>query len=56
MEHFIKDMKIALEESRRMGLELKGLGLVESMYEELRDKGYGKAGTQALVKVIGDEF
>lgn len=56
VEHFIKDMKIALEESRRMGLELKGLGLVESMYEELRDKGYGKAGTQALVKVIGDEF
>lgn len=56
VEHFVKDMKIALEESKRMGLELKGLELVESMYEELCAKGYGKAGTQALVKVIGDKF
>lgn len=56
VEHFIKDMKIALEESRRMGLELKGLELVEAMYEQLSGKGYAKAGTQALVKVIGDEF
>jgi len=56
VEHFIKDMKIALEESKRMGLELKGLELVEAMYEELSSKGYAKAGTQALVKVIGNEF
>ncbi len=56
VEHFVKDMKIALEESKRMGLELKGLELVESMYEELCAKGYGKAGTQALVKVIGNKF
>ena len=39
-----------------MGLKLKGLELVEAMYEELSAKGYGKAGTQALVKVIGNEF
>ncbi len=56
VEHFVKDMKIALEESKRMGLELKGLELVEKMYEELCAKGYGKAGTQALVKVIGTKF
>jgi len=56
VEHFVKDMKIALEESKKMGLQLKGLELVESMYEELCAKGYGKAGTQALVKVIGNKF
>ena len=56
VEHFVKDMKIAIEESHRMGLKLKGLELVEAMYEELCAKGYGKCGTQALVKVIGDAF
>lgn len=56
VEHFVKDMKIAIEESHRMGLKLKGLELVESMYEELCKKGYGRCGTQALVKVIGDAF
>lgn len=56
VEHFVKDMKIAIEESHRMGLQLKGLELVESMYEELCAKGYGKCGTQALVKVIGEAF
>ncbi len=56
VEHFVKDMKIAIEESHRMGLKLKGLELVESMYEELCEKGYGRCGTQALVKVIGDAF
>ena len=56
VEHFVKDMKIAIEESHRMGLQLKGLELVESMYEELCAKGYGRCGTQALVKVIGDAF
>ncbi len=56
VDHFVKDMKIAIEESHRMGLKLKGLELVESMYEELSAKGYGKCGTQALVKVIGDDF
>ena len=56
VEHFVKDMKIAIEESHRMGLKLKSLELVESMYEELCAKGYGKCGTQALVKVIGDAF
>ena len=56
VEHFVKDMKIAIEESHRMGLKLKGLELVEAMYEELCAKGYGRCGTQALVKVIGDAF
>ena len=52
IDHFIKDMKIALEESKAMNLDLKGLALVEKLYEKLQEEGYGKNGTQALVKAV----
>ena len=52
IDHFIKDMKIALEESKAMNIELKGLALVEKLYEKLQEEGYGKDGTQALVKAV----
>ena len=35
VEHFIKDMGIALEEARRMGLALPGLALAEQLYLSL---------------------
>ena len=54
VDHFIKDMGIAIEESRRMGIKLPGLELVESIYEKLQAQGNGRDGTQALVKVLGD--
>ncbi len=54
VNHFIKDMGIAIEESHRMGIELKGLELVESIYRKLQEQGNGTDGTQALVKVLGD--
>ncbi len=50
VEHFIKDMTIAQDESRSMGLDLEGLTLVRSLYEALRDKGFGRSGTQALFR------
>ncbi|KIL73389.1 NAD(P)-dependent oxidoreductase [Bacillus badius] len=50
VKHFIKDMKIAIEESERMGLELPGLSLAKKMYEELALQGEGESGTQALFK------
>jgi 3-hydroxyisobutyrate dehydrogenase len=49
VEHFIKDLGIALQESRAMQLELPGLSLVKSLYEKVRDAGFGKKGTQALL-------
>ena len=52
IDHFIKDMKIAIYESRAMGLNLPGLRLVEDLYEKLSEEGYGRNGTQALVKAI----
>ena len=52
IEHFVKDMRIAIEESRAMGLNLPGLRLVEDLYEKLAEEGMGKNGTQALTKAI----
>ena len=49
VEHFIKDMGIALEESRRMKLALPGLALVHQLYVAVEAQGHGRAGTHALV-------
>jgi 3-hydroxyisobutyrate dehydrogenase len=48
VEHFLKDMRIALEESRRMGLTVPGLALVEQLYRSVQAIGLGRKGTQAL--------
>jgi 3-hydroxyisobutyrate dehydrogenase len=48
VEHFIKDMGIALEEAERMGLKLPGLALVKGIYEQAAAQGHGRDGTQAL--------
>ena len=52
IEHFVKDMKIALEEAENMGLALPGLSLVKQLYTALISQGYGRNGTQALVKAL----
>ncbi|MFP4474567.1 MAG: NAD(P)-dependent oxidoreductase [Desulfatibacillaceae bacterium] len=48
VEHFIKDMEIALEEAENMNLRLPGLALVRDLYMELVEAGQGRKGTQAL--------
>lgn len=48
IDHFIKDMGIVVEESKRMGFKLKGLMLVEEIYQEAQAMGFGSNGTQAL--------
>jgi 3-hydroxyisobutyrate dehydrogenase len=48
VEHFIKDMGILLDESRRMELCLPGLALVHQLYLSLKANGHGRDGTQAL--------
>ena len=48
VEHFVKDMGIALEESRRMGLAMPGLALVQQLYISLAALGHGRDGTHAL--------
>jgi len=48
VEHFIKDMGIALAESKRMGLSMPGLALAHQLYLSLQALGHGRDGTHAL--------
>ena len=48
VEHFIKDMGIALAESKRMGLAMPGLALANQLYVALAAQGHARDGTQAL--------
>ncbi|MFO0957724.1 MAG: NAD(P)-dependent oxidoreductase [Isosphaeraceae bacterium] len=52
VEHFIKDLGIALVEARRMKLCLPGLGLAEQLYQAVAAQGYGRKGTQALLLAL----
>lgn len=50
IEHFIKDLGIALTEAERMQLDLPALALARKLYQQLAEQGYGRSGTQALFK------
>src|SRR5262245_14615715 len=52
VEHFIKDMGIALAEAERMNLCLPGLALAKQLYEAVRAQGYGRKGTHALMLAL----
>ncbi|MDX1647000.1 MAG: NAD-binding protein, partial [Longimicrobiales bacterium] len=49
VEHFVKDMGIALDEARRMDLSLPGLALAHQLYVALQAQGGRRNGTQALL-------
>ena len=48
VEHFIKDMGIALAEAKRMELALPGLALAHQLYLALAAQGHSRDGTHAL--------
>ncbi len=52
MDHFIKDLGIALAEARGMDLSLPGLALAEQLYVATRAQGYGQRGTHALLLAL----
>ena len=52
VEHFIKDMGIALDEARKMNIGLPGLALAKQLYEIVRARGYGRKGTQVLFQAL----
>jgi 3-hydroxyisobutyrate dehydrogenase len=54
VEHFLKDMGLALAEAKRLGLALPGLALVEQLYVALKATGHGRDGTQALVLALAE--
>ena len=52
VEHFVKDMGLALEEAKRMGLVLPGLSLVHQLYLAVQAHGHGRSGTHALMVAL----
>ncbi|NIO39843.1 MAG: NAD-binding protein, partial [Burkholderiales bacterium] len=48
VDHFVKDMRIALHEAERMNLKLPGLQLALQLYLNLQAQGHGQLGTHAL--------
>ncbi|WP_420489114.1 NAD(P)-dependent oxidoreductase [Neobacillus vireti] len=50
IKHFIKDMKIALDEAQQMEMKVPGLALAKSLYSQLAEMGEENSGTQALYK------
>jgi len=52
VNHFVKDMEIALREAASAGLALPGLALVHQLYVALQAQGQGACGTQALMRVL----
>lgn len=48
VEHFVKDLGIALAEAERLKLALPGLALARQLYIALEGQGHGRDGTQAL--------
>ncbi len=52
VDHFVKDLGIALAEARRMGLALPGLALAEQLYVAASAQGLGGRGTHALLRAL----
>ena len=52
VDHFVKDMGIALAEAKRSRLSLPGLALAEQLYVALQAQGHGRKGTQSLILAL----
>ncbi len=54
IEHFLKDLRIVLDEARRMNLALPGAALAEQLYRAAAAQGYAKDGTHALMLALAE--
>lgn len=52
VEHFLKDMKIALDEASKMNLALPGLALGYQLYNAVAAQGHRRDGTQSLILAL----
>jgi 3-hydroxyisobutyrate dehydrogenase len=52
VDHFIKDLGIAVKEAELLEINLPGLKLAHNLYIETQKMGHGKSGTQALIHAI----
>ncbi|MER2063587.1 MAG: NAD(P)-dependent oxidoreductase [Alkalibacterium sp.] len=55
VKHFVKDLKIVLDEADNLGLNLPSTQLAKQLYEQLSQAGYSENGTQALIKLWWNE-
>lgn len=53
IEHFLKDLSIALAEADRLYLQLPGAAQARQLYATLVERGHGRDGTQALSLLYG---
>jgi 3-hydroxyisobutyrate dehydrogenase len=51
IEHFIKDLTIALAEAKKLDLDLPGLSQAKKLYDQMVAKGLGRDGTQGLLQL-----
>lgn len=54
VEHFIKDMDIALAEAEKMNLKLPGLKLARELYGRLAERGHAHDGTHSLMITLAE--
>jgi 3-hydroxyisobutyrate dehydrogenase len=52
VEHFIKDIEVALQEARELDLALPGVALAHELYLALRAQGRGEDGTHSLIHCL----
>lgn len=52
VKHFLKDLGLALESARELGLDARGTALVKELYEKLAAMGHADEGTQALFRLF----
>lgn len=52
IDHFVKDMGIALEEAEAMKIFMPGLALVRQLYIAMQAAGEGNLGTQGLIRAL----
>eukprot|EP01064_Diplonema_japonicum_P025492 TRINITY_DN36918_c0_g1_i1.p1 TRINITY_DN36918_c0_g1~~TRINITY_DN36918_c0_g1_i1.p1 ORF type:complete len:307 (+),score=70.20 TRINITY_DN36918_c0_g1_i1:46-921(+) len=52
IDHFVKDLGIAVDEATRMNLTLPGLHLARDLYTTMQRLGHGQKGTQALILAL----
>lgn len=55
IEHFVKDMGLALAAAKALSLSLPGLTLVDRLYRKAMQHGFAKKGTQALIQILEQE-
>lgn len=55
VKHFVKDLKIALDEAEKMKISLPATEKAKELYEKLMAEGHENDGTQALIKLWWDK-